>query len=94
MWRRVRTSLGCLPRHRSRVGVEGRAQRTHRVEESRSNGADGNAERLGDLDERKVEVVVQHDDGAVINRQPAECTLQLVAVSDGRDVIGSDVSSK
>ncbi len=81
--------MGYLPRHRSRVGVEGRAQCTHRVEKSGSNGADGNAERLGDVDERKVKVVVQHDDCAVVDRQPPERTLQLVAVSDGRDVIGS-----
>ena len=26
----------------------------------------------------------------MINRQPSECTLQLVAISDGRDVIGSE----
>ena len=32
---------------------------------------------------------MQHDDGAVVDRQPPERTLQLVAVSDGRDLIGS-----
>ena len=55
---------------------------------SGSKGADRNAERFGDFVKRKVKVVVQHDDCAVVDRQPPERALQLVAVRDRCDVIG------
>ena len=88
VWLLVRTSLGRLPSHRPRVGVERRAQRAHRVEESRSNGADRDAQGVRHGLLGKVKVVAQHDDGPMIDRQPSERALQFIAVRDRGAAVG------
>ena len=48
--------------------------------ESRSGRARRDAEQLGDLHERQPEVVVQHEDGPLIDRQSPVGPLELVAI--------------
>ena len=50
--------------------------------ESGSDRPGGDAERLGDLVERHVEVVVQDHDGPMVDGEPAEAALELVAIDD------------
>ena len=50
--------------------------------ESRSNGADGYAERLGHLVMRHVKVVLQDEDGSLLGRQSSEPALQLITIVD------------
>ena len=71
-----------LPRRRSRVGLEGRAQPAHRVMKSGSDRPDGDAERLGDLVERQVEVVVEDHHRAMVDGESPEAALELVAIDD------------
>ena len=71
-----------LPRRRSRVGLEGRAQPAHRMMESGTDRPGGDAERLGDLVERHVEVVVQDHHRAMVDGEPPEAALELVAIDD------------
>ena len=47
---------------RPSIGVERRAQPAHRVMESGSDGAGGDAEGVGDLVQRQAQVLVQHED--------------------------------
>ena len=49
---------------------------------SRSNRPDRDAERLGDLVERQVEVVVQDHNRAMVDGEPLESALELVAIDD------------
>ena len=57
--------------------------------EPRSGGPGRDAEQLGDLDQGQPDVVVQHEDRALLDRQPAESPLQLVAIGqDGAAVRG------
>ena len=58
--------------------------------QSRSGRAGGDLEHLGDLHERQPEVVVQDEDGPLVDREPAEGPLELVAVGDGRVPSGVD----
>ena len=67
-----------------RFGREGVAEPARGVVQSRSGRARGDLEQLGDLHERQPEVVVQDEDRPLIDREPAERPLQLVAVGDGR----------
>ena len=64
------------------VGFESRAQATHRMMKSGADRPGGDAERLGDLVERHVEVVVQDHDGAMVDGEPPEAALELVAIDD------------
>ena len=50
--------------------------------ESRSGRARGDAERLGDLNERVPEVVVQNEDRALVERDAAEGPFQLVTIRE------------
>jgi hypothetical protein len=52
------------------------------VVKSGSDGAGREAQRLGDLRAGEAEVVVHHDYGALLARQPAESPLQLVTPID------------
>ena len=59
------------------------------VVEPRSGGPGRDPEELGDLDEGQPEVVVQHEDRALLDRQPAESPLQFIAVGqDGAAIRG------
>ena len=71
------------------------------VRVSRSASAIGprprDLEHLGDLHERQPEVVVQDEDRPLVDREPAECPFQFVAVGDdgaavraGRPIDGQD----
>ena len=79
---RDRSSLGYLPRGGPRVGVERRTQPAHRVMKSGTDRPEGNAEGLGNLLERQIEVVVQHHDRTMVDGQSPESTLELIAVDD------------
>jgi hypothetical protein len=48
---------------------------------------DRDAEHLGDPWERKVEIEVQHDDGAGFRLEPGEDPVELVAVRDERGAV-------
>ena len=82
-----------LPGRRPRIGVERRAQRAHRVMESRVGRPDRDAEDLGDPVERQVEVVVQHHHRAMVEGQAAEAALELVAIDDRAQAVVRDGSS-
>ena len=71
-----------LPRPRAGVSLEGRAQPPHRVMESGTDGPGGDAERLGDLVERHVQVVVEDHHGPMVDGEPPEAALELVAIDD------------
>ena len=58
--------------------------------ESRSGRARGDLQELGDLHERQPEVVVQDEDGTLVDRNPREGPLELVAVGDEPRVIGGN----
>ena len=45
------------------------------------------AEKLGDLHQRQPEIVVQDEDRALLDREPAEGPLQFVAVVDDAGAI-------
>ena len=51
--------------------------------ESRAGGTGGDAERLGNLHQRQPDVVVQNEDGPLIERDAAKRPFQLVAVRQG-----------
>ena len=76
-----------LPRRRARVGLEGRAQAAHRMMQTGADRPDGDAERLGDLVERQVQVVVQHHHRAMVDGEPPEAALELVAIDDRAQAI-------
>src|SRR5215213_8256103 len=65
-----------------RRGGEGVAKSGDGVMESRSGRAGGDAEGLGNLDQRQPEVVVQDEDRALLDRQLPERPLELVAIED------------
>ena len=67
---------------------DGRAEREPRVMESRLRGADRDAERLGDLRERKFQEVVVDDDGSVVDRQVTQSLFERIVVGDARSFVG------
>ena len=67
--------------------VECDAERTGGVVESRSGGAVRDAERLGDHHEGQAHVVVEDEHRPLVEREPAERLLQLVAVEKRLDVV-------
>jgi hypothetical protein len=60
------------------------------VMKSRSNRARRNAEHVGDLRRGVSDEVVQHEDRALVRREPSEAALQLVAVGHAEQVVRSD----
>ena len=70
------------------VGPQGHSHDPHRPAQARVDGALGDAQCLGHLFQRHVEMEVQDDDDALIDAQPCEDALQLVAVKDGGEVGG------
>jgi len=50
--------------------------------EARSGGAGRDAERLGNLDQGEPEVVVQDEDGSLVERDVAEGPFQLVTIRE------------
>ena len=71
-----------------RHGREGVPEPVDGVVESRSGRARGDAEQLGDLHERQPEVVMQHEDRPLLDREMPEGPLELVAIGDRRRVVG------
>jgi hypothetical protein len=57
------------------------------VVQSRAGGTVRDAERLGDRDEGQAHVVMQDEYRSLVERQPAEGGLQLVAIVGGSKVI-------
>ena len=70
------------------VGLEAGPERSFRVMHAGLDRPDGNAESLGDLGQRKAEVVVEDQDGALLDGEPSEGALELVAVFDGQVLVG------
>jgi hypothetical protein len=56
--------------------------------ESGLGGPDGDAKAVRYLGQREPEVVVEDEDGPLLDRQPAEATFELIAVVDGEDLAG------
>jgi hypothetical protein len=75
--------------HRPRVDRQGVAKLGDGVVPARSGRPSRDLEELGDLDEGQPEVVVQHEDRALFDREPAEGPPQFVAVDDGVGSVGS-----
>src|SRR6202008_4007964 len=68
------------------VGVERGAHGAGCMVESGSDGARRLAERLGDLGGLVSEVVAKDEDRALLRRQPAKGTIELVAMGDARQL--------
>ena len=68
--------------------VERGSERPRRVMEARSSRPVRDPERLGDLDERESDVVVEHEDCPLIERQLPERTIELVPIADRADLVG------
>jgi len=58
--------------------------------ESRSDRPRRNAEQVGDLRRGVSDEVVEHEDRALVRREPSEAALQLVAISHAQQVVRSD----
>ena len=52
------------------------------------DGPEGNAESLGNLGQRKPEVVVEDQHGALFDGEPPEGAFELVAMFDGQVLVG------
>ncbi len=81
-------SLRDLPDGRPCVGVDRRTQPAHRVMNSGFDRPRRDAERLGDLVDGQVHVVVEHHDGAVLHGQSSEGALELVPIVDVAQRVG------
>ena len=55
--------------------------------QSRAGRPGRDAERLGDLDQGQAQVVMEHEDRAVLDRQAAKRAVEGVAVTDRGDAI-------
>src|SRR5207248_485789 len=78
-----------LLRRRACVGIECRAQAAHRVMKSRSDRPGRDDERLGDLVERHLELVVEDQHRTMIDGKAPKASLELVALSYKVDTIGT-----
>ncbi len=67
-----------------RVRLEGGSERFGRVVQTRLRGAFGESEGIGDLGDGQGLVVAEHQDRPLLRRQPAEATIDLVAVGEAR----------
>ena len=67
---------------RSVIRLDGGAQQTGRIMETRSSRPGRDAERLGDLDQGQALVVVQDEDGAMLDAQAPEGAIERVAIVD------------
>src|SRR3954452_5895954 len=56
--------------------------------ESRAHGARWLAEHFGDLRRLVAEVEAEDEDRALLRDEPAECTIELVAITDGQEIVG------
>ena len=52
------------------------------------DGPEGDADASRDLGQREPEVVVEDQDGALLDGEPSEGTLELVSVVDSRVLVG------
>jgi hypothetical protein len=53
------------------------------------HGPEGDPKAIGDLGHRQLQVVVEDEHGALLERQPPEGTLHLVAVGDRLEAVGA-----
>src|SRR4051794_217321 len=81
----VRSCESLLARRRARVGVETGSKCRGRVMKAGFHGAEGDAETFGDLRQWETDVVVEDDHGALLEREPPEGPLQLVAIVDRQE---------
>jgi hypothetical protein len=68
--------------HDARVSVQACPERRRGVVESRFGRAERNAQPVRKLRQRQPDVVVEHEDGSLLQRQPPEGALELVAIVD------------
>ena len=58
------------------------------VVETRSGGAWRDPEVLGNLGRGIPEVVVHHEDGPLIGREPPKAAIEQVSIADAQEVVG------
>ncbi len=73
---------------RAGVRLEARPQRRRRVVQSGLRGPEWDVESVGHLVQGQIEVVMEDEDGALLERQPPEGALELVAVVDAQNLVG------
>ena len=76
-----------LERDRRLCLVERGTERAGGVVKSRPGRSVRDAERFGDRHEGQAHVVVEDEDGPLVERELAECPLQLVAIVDRSNVV-------
>ena len=80
-----------MPEASNAIGRRLRLQHsTHglvRAMKARLERPDGDPEHVRRLIGRQVEVVVRHEGGAMLDRQPSEAVLDLVPVEDGVELV-------
>ena len=75
-------------RRRAGVSLEAGPQRRRGVVQSGLGRPERDAKAVGDLGQRQPEVVVEHEDGALLEGEPPEGAVELVAVVDGQEIAG------
>ena len=78
------TTLDPVPR----IGVEGGAERPARAEQPRLRGSHGQRERLGNLGQRQVQVVVHDDERTLDGVELAKRMLERVVIGEGQGRVG------
>jgi hypothetical protein len=68
------------------VGLEARPERAGGVVESGLHSPDGDGETIGHLGEGQADVVVEHENRPLLDGQPPEGSIELVAVIDRLDL--------
>ena len=68
------------------VGLEARPERAGGVVQSGLRSTDGDGETIGHFRERQADVVVEHENRALLDAQPPEGSIELVAVIDRLDL--------
>src|SRR3954451_23916745 len=88
-WGLVSCSCQSLPRRRRRAGVslEACPQRGSRVVQSGLCRPEWNTKVCGHFGQWQPDVVVKDKDSALLEREPPEGALQLIAIVDAQDVV-------
>ncbi len=66
--------------------LEAGPERVGGVMESGLGGPDGDTETVGNLGQGEADVVVEDEDGPLLDREPPEGPVELIAVVDGGDL--------
>src|SRR5687768_7271423 len=68
------------------VSLEAGSQRARGMVKSGLRSPERNSETIGHLGERQADVVAEHEHRALVDGQPPERSVELVAIVDGRDL--------